>query len=196
MKKVLVSMFLLVFGLCLTGCEFFCNDHIDENNDYICDKCGGGLGKTPVIKDKYFKVEVTGSTDSLMEQIPTLIKAGSKFEIKAHPVTDITLHVFINGEEVKMSHFDSDYWGYEFIMPEENITIHLTYDQFYGKDDYTFSDLYYWVDDLDNVDKVAIYSKAYTYERFSEIYYLTNQSDINRMLDILKQHLEQHNYYL
>ena len=192
MKKILVSMFLLVFGLCLTGCEFFCNDHIDENNDYYCDKCAEGLGKSPVIKDKYFKVEVTGSTDSLMEQIPTLIKAGSKFEIKAHPVTDITLHVFINGEEVAMSHFDSDYWGYEFIMPEENIKIYLTYDQFYGKDDYTFSDLYYWVDNLENVDKVAIYNQDYSYKNFSEIYYLTKQSDINRMLDILKQPLEKY----
>ena len=189
MKKILVSILLFVFSLSLVGCEMFCKNHIDENNDYYCDKCGGGLGKTPVIKDRYFKVEVTGSIDSLIDQIPNQIQAGTQYEIKAYTCTDITLHVFINGEEVKMSHFDSDYWGYEFIMPEENITIHLTYDQFYGKDDYTFSDLYYWVDDLDNVDKVAIYSKAYTYERFSEIYYLTNQSDINRMLDILKQPL-------
>lgn len=189
MKKILVSILLFVFSLCLVGCEMFCKNHIDENNDYYCDKCGGGLGKTPVIKDRYFKVEVTGSIDSLMDQIPNRIQAGTQYEIKAYTCTDITLHVFINGEEVKMSHFDSDYWGYEFIMPNEDITIHLTYDQFFGKDDYTFSDLYYWVDDLDNVDKVAIYSKAYTYERFSEIYYLTNQSDINRMLDILKQPL-------
>ena len=192
MKKVLVSMFLLVFGLCLVGCEMFCKDHIDENNDYYCDKCGGGLGKTPVIKESYFKVEVTGSTDSLMENIPELIQAGSKVEIKAYPVTDITLHVFINGEEAKMSHFDADYWGFEFTMPKENITVHLTYDQFYGKDEYTFSDLYYWVDNLENVDKVAIYNQDCSYKNFSEIYYLTKQSDINRMLDILKQPLEKY----
>ena len=192
MKKILVSMFLLVFVLCLVGCEFLCKDHIDENNDYYCDKCGGSFGKTPVIKDTYFDVEVTGSVDSLMEQIPSRLLGDSKYEIKAYPVTDITLHVFINGKEVRMSHFDFDYWGYEFIMPEENITIHLTYDQFYGKDNYTFSELYYWVDSLESVNKVAIYNKDYSCQKFSEIFYLTNESDINRMLDILKQPLEKY----
>ncbi len=198
MKKILISMFLLVFGLCLVGCEggkilpIGCL-HQDLNKDNVCDKCGkDDIGSSGSIFTDMYAVEVTGSIDSLMEQIPALIKASSKVEIKAYPVTDITLHVFINGEEVKMSHFDSDYWGFEFIMPEENITIHLTYDQFYGKDDYTFSELYYWVDSLENVEKVAIYNKDYTYKSFSEIYYLTNPSDINRMLDILKQPLVKH----
>ena len=166
MKRVLLSIFLLLFGISLVGCN-------------------------EVLHNMY-EVEVTGTTGTLMNTIPSKIKAGSKFEIKAHPITDVTLHVFINGEEVAMSHFDSDYWGYEFIMPEENITIYLTYDQFYGKDDYTFSDLYYWVDNLENVDKVAIYNQDYSYKNFSEIYYLTKQSDINRMLDILKQPLEKY----
>ena len=166
MKKFLLSIFLLLFGISLVGCN-------------------------EVLHNMY-EVEVTGTTGTLMNTIPSKIKAGSKFEIKAHPITDVTLHVFINGEEVAMSHFDSDYWGYEFIMPEENITIYLTYDQFYGKDDYTFSDLYYWVDNLENVDKVAIYNQDYSYKNFSEIYYLTKQSDINRMLDILKQPLKKY----
>ena len=197
MKRIFICM-LLLLCLCLVGCEggkilpIGCL-HQDINNDNICDKCGkddiGSSGSDLI--DMYI-VTVTGSTDSLIEQIPELIQAGSKIEIKAHPVTDITLHVFINGEEVMMSHFDSDYWGYEFIMPKENITIYLTYDQFYGKNDYTFSDLYYWVDELENVDKVAIYNKDYTYQSFSEIYYLTKQSDINRMLDILEQPLEKY----
>ena len=198
MKKILFSMFLLVFGLCLVGCEggkilpIGCM-HQDLNKDNVCDKCGkDDIGSSGSVLTDMYSVKVTGSTDSLMENIPELIQAGSKVEIKAYPVTDITLHVFINNEEVKMSHFDSDYWGYEFIMPKENITIHLTYDQFYGKDDYTFSDLYYWVDNLENVDKVAIYNQDCSYKNFSEIYYLTKQSDINRMLDILKQPLEKY----
>lgn len=198
MKKKLVSMFLFLFALCLIGCEggkilpIGCM-HQDLNKDNVCDKCGkDDIGSSGSVLTDMYSVEVTGLNDSLMEQIPTLIKAGSRIEIKAYNITDITLHVFINGEEVKISHFDSDYWGFEFIMPEENITIHLTYDQFYGKDDYTFNELYYWVDNLENVDKVAIYNKDNTYKSFSEIYYLTNQADINRMLDILKQPLEKY----
>ena len=195
MKKILISMFLFLFALCFIGCDggkilpIGCI-HQDFNKDNVCDKCGkDDIGSSGSVLTDMYSVEVTGSTDSLKERIPELIQAGSKVEIKANPVTDITLHVFINGEEVKMSHFDSDYWGFEFIMPEENITIHLTYDQFYGKNDYTFSELYYWVDSLKNVDKVAIYNKDYTYKSFSEIYYITKQSDIKCMIDILKQPL-------
>lgn len=168
MKKIVVGLFLFAITLCLAGCE------------------------TPSIIDKDFKVEVTGSTDSLMEPIKSSYKAGAKVEIKAYPVTDVGLYVFIDNEQVPMSHYDSDYWGYEFIMPEKDITIHLTYDQFYGKDEYTFKDLYNWVDELDNVDKVAIYNKNFTFESFSEIYYITDALGISYMLDILNQPLKKY----
>ena len=196
MKKVLVNIFLLIFCLCLVGCDGVAFQpvvclHRDLDCDKICDKCGDEVSYSDILTDMY-KVEVTGSTDSLIEEIPGVIQAGSKVEIKVYPTTDITLHVFINGKEIKMSHYGSDYWGYEFKMPKENIIIHLTYDQFYDKVDYTFSDLYYWVDNTENVDKIAIYNKDYTYQKFSEIYYTTKPTDITRMLDILKQPLEKY----
>ena len=90
----------------------------------------------------FYTVKVTGDISALITPIMPIYRAGSLVKIKAYPVTDISLHVFVNGDEISMSHFDSDYWGFEFIMPEENITIHLTYNQFYGRDEYAFNDLH------------------------------------------------------
>lgn len=45
MKKVLVILLLLFSTLCFGGCKMFCKNHIDENNDYKCDKCGASLMK-------------------------------------------------------------------------------------------------------------------------------------------------------
>lgn len=45
MKKVLVSLLLLIFTVCLGGCKAPCKNHIDENKDYKCDICGASLSK-------------------------------------------------------------------------------------------------------------------------------------------------------
>lgn len=91
MKKILVYLLLLFNLFALVGCE-----------DNVFD---------------VYRVTVTGSKDSLMEPIKTFYKAGTVVEIKAYPVTDVTLLVFVNDEQIPMTHFDSDYWGYKFTMP-------------------------------------------------------------------------------
>lgn len=164
MKKILATLLLISLTLCfLLGCNGIAN---------------------------YYSVKVTGSEDSLMEPIKSRYQAGTVIEIKANPVTDISLHVFVNGEEIPMSHFDSDYWGFEFIMPEENITIHLTYDRFYGKDDYEFNDLHS-LGFMDNeVIKVSVKTTNYA-EKYSfiETRYSAHQSDIDNFKAIVEQKL-------
>lgn len=137
------------------------------------------------------QVNVTGSIDSLIEPLKSSYIAGTKVEIKAYVVTDVSLHVFINNVEIPMSHFDSDYWGFEFIMPAEDITIHLTYDQFYGRNQYTFNELYSWVDSLgDQVDKVGIASNDNLDDKsFITINYSSDSADIDNLLNILDQPL-------
>ena len=138
----------------------------------------------------YYNVKVTGDKDSLMEPIKPSYKAGTIVRIKAHPVTDTTLHVFVNGEEIPMSHFDSDYWGFEFVMPEENITIHLTYDNFYGKEAYVFDDLCSLQFLANEITKISIrttsYSKKYS---FIETRYSSKQEDIDKFKAIVDQKL-------
>ena len=123
MRKFIIYLVLIVFGLFLVSCNSLCDECIDINKDYICDECGGSIGRTGPIIDSYFKVEVTGSKDSLVKNLKSLYKAGEKVEIKAYQVTDVTLHVFVDDVEIIRKKSDSDYLEFEFIMPKKNITI-------------------------------------------------------------------------
>ena len=121
-------------------------------------------------------------------------RAGTVVEIKAYPVTDVSLHVFVNDEQIPMSHFDSDYWGYEFVMPEENVTIHLTYDRFYGRDEFGFDELYGYMMYLkhheNDINKICI--KTYNLDEkysFVENRYSSNKTDIENFKDIFNQRL-------
>lgn len=150
MKKLIVILLLLAVICSLFGC--------DSDN-----KANGSTGsETGDSKEGYYSLTVTGSKDSLMKALKSKYKAGEVVKIKAYPVTDISLHVFVNGEQIPMSHWDSDYWGFEFVMPEEDVTVHLTYDQFYGREEYLLSDLYVAMMYLerygDDIDKICIRS--------------------------------------
>ena len=81
MRKFVIYLVLIVFGLFLVSCDSLCDECIDINKDYICDECGGSIGRTAPIIDSYFKVEVTGSKDSLVENLKSLYKVGEKVEI-------------------------------------------------------------------------------------------------------------------
>ena len=138
-----------------------------------------------------YTVKVTGDVLSLMAPIMPFYQAGRVVKIKAYPVTDVSLHVFVNGEEIPMSHFDSDYWGFEFVMPEVNITIHLTYDQFYGRDEYSFDELCWDIDNLENeISKVSVRTTNYKDKySFIETRYSSKKEDIDKFRAIVNQRL-------
>lgn len=165
MRKTLLILLVVLFGTVLTAC------HEQEATAY--------------------KVTVTGLQDALMESLEPTYKAGTKIEIKAYVVTDVSLHVFINDLQIPMSHFDSDYWGFEFEMPANDIVIHLTYDQFYGKDNYTFEDLYHWLKELDlGVRQVSIRTVDYAVkDSFIVTKYSTKAEDIASFKSIINQGL-------
>ena len=164
MRKTLATLLLLSLILCLlSGCD--------------------GIGN-------YYRIDVTGDKDSLMKPIKSHYQAGATVEIKAHPVTDVSLHVFVNGEEIPMSHFDSDYWGFEFVMPEENVTVHLTYDNFYGKEEYVFDDLCSLNFLMSEITKVSVRTTDYR-EKYSfiETRYSSFQGDIDNFKAIVEEKL-------
>ena len=164
MKKIFAILLLISISLCLlVGCN--------------------GIGN-------YYSVKVTGNTLSLVYPIMPFYQSGTIVKIKAYPVTDVSLHVFVNGEEIPMSHYDSDYWEFEFVMPDENVNIHLTYDRFYGKDEYAFKDLYHLYFMEYNVTKVYVKTTNYA-EKYSfiETRYSTRQSDIDNFKAITQEKL-------
>ena len=138
----------------------------------------------------FYTVKVTGDKSELITPIMPIYRAGSVVKIKAYSVTDVSLHVFVNGEEIPMSHYDSDYWEFEFVMPEENITIHLTFDQFYGRDEYSFDDLHPLNFLKNEIIKVSVKTTTYSEKNsFIETRYSTRQSDIDNFKAIASQNL-------
>lgn len=192
MKKLFALLLTLSIITCVLGGCAFLDDFISD----ISDGENSNIDNTDEdsLPEGYYSVKVTGSKSSLMKKIKKSYKAGTLVQIKAYPVTDVTLHIFVNGEEIPMYHFDSDYWGYQFIMPEEDVTIHLTYDQFYGKEEYGFDELYVYMMYLekygDSINKIC--TRTYnTDERYSlvENRYSSKEVDIENFKDIFNQRL-------
>ena len=74
MKKLLTYLLLIVLLLPIAGCT------VNQNEMY--------------------KVVVTGETDILINPIKARYREGSIVTIKAHGVTDVSLHVFVDVVEV------------------------------------------------------------------------------------------------
>ena len=54
---------------------------------------------------------------------PSGAKAGDTVEIRTAVLYDADLHVYVDGLEIGKSHYDSDYWGYSFEMPDRDVTV-------------------------------------------------------------------------
>lgn len=140
-----------------------------------------------------YKLKVEGITENLIEPLKEKYQAGTKIEIKLAPVTDIGFYVYANNKEVKMTHFDSDYWGYEFTMPSEDVCIYITSDEFYGKDEYNFEEVFWWAKVLkqENVAKVQVEKGAIAVAPGSLIdkAYSEDERDIANLFTVLNQKL-------
>lgn len=69
--------------------------------------------------------------DWLYEKIPTSAKAGETVTVKISLATDLGYLFLVNGEEIESTDGTSDYWIFNFTMPDEDVTIEFkTYDGF------------------------------------------------------------------
>ena len=57
MKRLLIIFSTILVVLLFVSCKWFCKDHLDENNDYLCDKCGTVLEKIPNIIESNVNVK-------------------------------------------------------------------------------------------------------------------------------------------
>lgn len=54
---------------------------------------------------------------------PKRANPGDTVVLRAGPIMDADLYFYANGEPIKNTHNDSDYWEYTFIMPDEDVII-------------------------------------------------------------------------
>ena len=73
-----------------------------------------------------------GDTSDLFTFMPGKACAGDTVEIRTGIIYDADIHVYIDGQEISKSHYDSDYWGYSFIMPDKDVTVTA---RFYTEDE-------------------------------------------------------------
>ncbi len=81
------------------------------------------LTPTPAVKD--YKIEYD-LRDELKEQLIDTIysaKAGDSVEIKTSVLYDADILIYVDGQTIEKSHYDSDYWGYLFEMPDKDVTV-------------------------------------------------------------------------
>ncbi len=59
----------------------------------------------------------------VITDIPKTAACGEIFEIKTGVVYDADVLIYADGEEVARTHYDSDYWGFMFTMPDHDVVI-------------------------------------------------------------------------
>lgn len=65
-----------------------------------------------------------GNTETHFSDTPSEAKAGDLVEIKTNEILyDGDIHVYVDGQEISKPHYDSDYWGYSFIMPDKDVLV-------------------------------------------------------------------------
>lgn len=110
MKRLFCSLLIIVSLLFLASC-----DRIEEP--------GGKI--TPI----FTKVLLTGDTDVVYEDsIKGNYLPGHTVELKTHVLMDADIEVYMDGVRIPKTHYDSDYWGYKFIIPSNNETYSVTLD--------------------------------------------------------------------
>ncbi len=93
----------------------------DENNENV----GVIEGGTQYYKKVERSISVTNGEDLLIEAIPKKAKPGKRIEIRTRRIIDADVVVYVNGEKANNFHADSDFWGFEFIMPNNNVEIRI-----------------------------------------------------------------------
>ena len=89
-----------------------------------CRKKGGDGNDTSEVAETYQIKYELGNAERYFADPPMEAQAGELVEIRTNGILlDADIHVYVDGQEIGKSHYDSDYWGYSFVMPEEDVLI-------------------------------------------------------------------------
>ncbi len=161
MKRIFV--FVLLLSICLSG---------------LC-----------ACKINHYQVEVTGETENLMEPLESSYRAGSKVCVVLPVICDAGLYVFVNGEELVDCERIDGRDVYTFTMPEENVSVHITFDRYYGQEEFDVSMLEYLDDTMEITEVSVITTDISEKGHFSEVKTTTLPSDIEKIKVIFHEML-------
>lgn len=71
-----------------------------------------------------YLITYTGNLSDLTSAPLSAIN-GETVEIKTVILCDADIEIYVDGEKIERSHYDSDYWGYEFVMPDHHIRVEI-----------------------------------------------------------------------
>lgn len=183
MKKILV----LLLAVTATVCAAFAFTACDLD-DLFKKPAGGNSGNDGT----YYKVTVSGADDFFFERLEDKYKAGTEVEVKLNVITDVSLYVSVNGKRVEQSHYDSDYWGYKFTMPEEDVTVFIITDKYYDVEVCDFNVPFYWANGLSpaNVIKIKRERSIDGSPENVETTYTTDRTDIENICAVFNCKLQ------
>ncbi len=112
---------------------------------------------------------------------PSEAKTGDTVEIRTGVLYDADIHVYVDGQEIRKSHYDSDYWGYSFVMPDKEVLVtakYYTKGEVWGVSD----EPVIWAEKM-SFRKTEIITDAMSWDSFDEklLAFLSEHTDGNYM---------------
>ena len=128
MKKSILLLFCLVVALILAACS---GEKADSQNENIPAEDPAPASTSD---DFGYRIgyELGDEFTGIFTDMPSEAFPGDIVEIRTGILFDAGIHVYVEGQEIGMTHYDSDYWGYSFIMPDKDVTVTA---RFYTKDE-------------------------------------------------------------
>ena len=128
MKKTILLLICLVMVLILTAC--FGGKADIQNEDIPADNSVSAT--TSADFGYHIGYELDSEFTDVFTDMPSEAFPGDAVEIRTGILFDADIHVYADGQEIKKTHYDSDYWGYSFTMPDHDVLVTA---KFYTKDE-------------------------------------------------------------
>lgn len=162
---------------------------IDRATVYTCTVCGEKKTESYVFNEDIYSISVTKGEDLLLSSfsMPKKARSGKIIEIKTDVIMDADIDITVNGQSISKSHYDSDYWGYTFIMPNDDVEIAIEISDGFIASDVTYLSCFEeWLSELD-ASQINEINQKHTYigvapGSLSDTYYTTEKSEISRLL--------------
>ena len=129
---------------------------------------------------KRYTLTVTGESFVLAEPLNKKYSAGSTVNVKVCKLDDSYTYLYLDGEKLRGIGETEDGRSrvYSFVMPEHDVVLHLTSDQFYGREEIDFSEIFH-LSHSNDVDGVSITRyRMDSHTAFVEHLYSTKPEDI------------------